>query len=221
MTLVFDYDGTLHDTRILYGRALRMVYSQLVAEGYAEPRELSDRDTSKYLGVNAPDMWNDFMPELPKERMKKASMAIGREMIRGVDAGETRLFDGIPEALSELQKQGYKMVILSNCRTEYMTAHRKRFGLDKWFEDYYCAEAFGFIPKEDIFPIIREKYGDSGYIMVGDRDSDFIVGTKHGLTVIGCAYGFGTEEERSVCDKVVTSPFELPEAISSFIPAAD
>ena len=45
--------------------------------------------------------------------------------------------------------------------------------------------------------------------MIGDRASDFRVGEVNGLKTVGCAYGFGTEEERKLCDIIVNSPKEL------------
>lgn len=212
MTLVFDYDGTLHDTKRLYGCALRKVCEGLVRQGFDVPGQLDDDSVSKYLGVNAPDMWNDFMPDLPEEIKRRSSQAVGNEMVESVLHGEARLFDGVTDMLDELKAAGYRMVILSNCRVRYMDAHRQRFGLDRWFSDYFCAEKYGFIPKEDIFPMIRERYGGD-FIMTGDRDSDFLVGTTHSLPVIGCAYGFGTEEERSVCNAVARTPADIPELV--------
>lgn len=215
MTLIFDYDGTIHNTKRLYGCAFRKAYQMLVNEGYAEEHFYSDDDVSKYLGVNAPDMWNDFMPQLPEEVWQRASMMIGSELIEGVLGGNAVLYDGIAEALDELKSSGFRMIILSNCRHSYMEAHRKAVGLDRWFTDYFCAEDYGFIPKEDIFPILKEKYPDDDYIMIGDRSSDFKVGIKNGLPVIGCEYGFGTPQELEVCTLTVSTPNELVKSLSS------
>lgn len=210
MTLIFDYDGTLHNTAHLYGCAFRKAYAMLVEEGYAVERDYRDEDVSHYLGVSAPDMWHQFMPQLPEPLMKRASAMIGQEMIDGVLSGQAILYDGIPETLDTLKAMNYRLVILSNCRHAYMEAHRKALGLDRWFTDYFCAEDYGFIPKEDIFPILRQRCPDDSYLMIGDRSSDFRVGTINGLPTIGCAYGFGTEEELAVCDFVIQTPPELP-----------
>lgn len=210
MTLIFDYDGTLHNTLRLYGTAFRKAYAMLVEEGYAPEHIYRDEDISKYLGVNAPDMWKDFMPQLPDKIWQKASAMIGKEMIDGVLGGQAVLYDGVGSVLSTLKQQGYRLLILSNCRTAYMDAHRKALGLDRWFDGYFCAEAYGFIPKEKIFPRLRDAFPDREYLMIGDRDSDFRVGTVNGLRTIGCAYGFGTKEELAPCWAVIRSPEELP-----------
>ena len=209
MTIVFDYDGTLHDTKRLYGCAFRKAYDMLVSEGYAPERFYSDRDVSKYLGVSAPDMWKSFMPELPQDIVHRASMTIGNEMTDGILNGRAKLYDGIPEMLDVLKSKGHRLMILSNCRHAYMEAHRSALGLDRWFSDYFCGEDYGFIPKEEIFRVLTERHPDNRFIMVGDRYSDIKAGTANGVFTIGCAYGFGSPDELADSDVVVNSPMEI------------
>ena len=87
----------------------------LVTEGYAQERTFSDKEISQWLGVNAPDMWHSFMPDLPEKMMHKASMMIGGKMIFGVQDGQAVLYDGIREMLSQLRQKGCRLLILSNC----------------------------------------------------------------------------------------------------------
>ena len=209
MILLFDFDGTIHNTKRLYGCAFRKAYEMLVREGFAPEHYYADDDISKYLGVSAPDMWNSFMPEIPQEMKYKASMLIGREMIDGVKSGQAVLYDGVTEMLSELREVGYRLMILSNCRRAYMDAHREASGLDRFFEDYFCAEEYSFIPKEEIFLHIKEKYPDSSFIMIGDRASDIEVGIRNHIPTIGCLYGFAAPGELDAADEIVTSPQEL------------
>lgn len=221
MIILFDFDGTLHNTKKLYGSAFRKSYEYLVREGYAPERYYSDDDVSKYLGVTAPEMWKSFMPDLPKEIVKTASGIIGDELLKGVLGGKAVLYDGIPETLDELKSSGYSLMVLSNCKVDYMDAHRKALGLDRWFEDYFCGEAFGFIPKEDIFSAIREKYPDSEFIMVGDRDSDILVGTKNNIPSVGCLYGFGTKEELANASVLADSPSGIITALKNIVNNTD
>ena len=215
MVLVFDFDGTLHNTAHLYGCAFRKAYAWLVAEGQAPEREYTDEDLTKWLGVSAPDMWHRFMPQLEDRVWRKASSIIGQEMVRQITEGNALLYPGIPETLDRLKADGYTMVVLSNCRHGYMEAHRQYFDLDRWFAAYFCAEDYDFRPKEDIYREIAAAYPSESNIIIGDRDSDFKVGLIHGLPTIGCAYGFGTAEELAVCTEVINSPQELPAALKT------
>ena len=213
MILVFDYDGTLHNTARLYGSAFRRVYDGLAAQGHVPGRYYSDEEMSVWLGVNGPEMWRRFQPDLPEDIRFRASAAVGREMIRGIAEGNAQLYPGVPETLDELRNSGWRMLILSNSREAYIQAHRREFGLDRWFEGYFCAESFGFIPKEDIFPKLRDTFPDDRYIIVGDREPDSRLGKVHGLPTIGCAFGFGSKEELDGFDCVISAFSELPEAL--------
>ena len=214
MILLFDFDGTIHNTKHLYGCAFRKAYEMLVSEGYAEPHEYGDDDVSEYLGVNAPDMWNSFMPCLPDGMKRRASMLIGKEMIGGVLSGNAVLYDGITEVLGVLRSHGHRLMILSNCRRSYMDAHRSALKLDRFLEDYFCAEEYDFIPKEDIFIHIRSRYPVGRFIMIGDRASDIEVGIKNSLPTIGCLYGFAAPHELDSADKLASSPDDILRCVS-------
>ena len=215
MVLIFDYDGTVHNTARLYGCAFRKAYERLTADGYAEEHYYSDEYMSKYLGMTADEMWQEFMPDLPPDITKRTSAEVGSEMVNQVFTGSAVLYDGIETALDELKNIALKMVILSNCHREYLDAHRRHFNLDRWFDGYYCAEDFGNIPKEKIFTHIKKNFPNEKYIVIGDRYSDFKVGLVHGLPTVGCAYGFGDESELSVCTAVIKSPSELVSVIEN------
>lgn len=216
MVLVFDYDGTIHNTKHLYGNAFRAAYEKLVKDGYAPEHYYSDDDMAQYLGLAPPVMWNTFMPELPSEIKQRSSFLVRQGMITGIENGKAVLYPGAAEVLNELKSEGYTMVLLSNCYVAYSEAHRKYFELDQWFDGFYRSEDYEFIPKEKIFEYIVRDFPDSSYIVIGDRDSDFRVGKEHGIPVIGCAYGFGTEEELSMCDAVASSPEDLPSLIHEY-----
>ena len=111
MTILFDFDGTLHNTRRLYGQAFRCAYAMLVREGFAPEKTYTDEEVSIYLGMTAPDMWNTFMPSLPQEMKEKAGAVIGRELIEGIRRGEAVLYDGIRPALQVLKEQGHRLLV--------------------------------------------------------------------------------------------------------------
>ena len=204
MVLIFDYDGTLHDTAALYGRAVRSVLPELEKAGYAVPRECSDQDLSKYLGMTGQQMWEDFMPALPTKLREMAREKVGQNLRTGITQGYAKLYDGIPELLSELKQQGHTLVILSNCREAYLKAHRDYFSLDQWFSGYYCSGGYENAPKEVIFESIRSDFpGD--HVMIGDRASDIRVGIVHHIPTIACSYGYGSAEELRGADHVVDS----------------
>ncbi len=215
-TVFFDYDGTLHDSMAIYGPAFRAAYAWLVEEGHMPPREFTDEWISQWLGWTTENMWTTFAPNLPEPVWRHAAGIVGSEMDRLTEEGAARLFNGVPELLERLKAEGYQLAFLSNCRTDYMNVHRKVFGLDRWFDDYYWAEGYGDIPKWQIYRQVCNRHA-LPQIMVGDRFHDMEVAEKAGIPFVGCAYGFGAEGELEGSDAQISSPNQIPEAVARLI----
>ena len=209
--LIFDYDGTLHNSMLTYAPAFRDTMKWLSDNGYIAEKEYSDNEISCWLGFNSTDMWNSFHPELDPEIREKARLMLGRDMAERIDNGKGALYDGAEETLSELKKRGYTLIFLSNCRFHYLERHRRVFGLDRFFDHYYCCEAFDFIPKYEIFPKIAPAH-KGNFIVIGDRFHDIETAVRNGLPSIGCSYGFGSPEELSGADIIVDSITGIPAA---------
>ncbi len=192
--LIFDYDGTLHDTIKIYRPAFLKAIGTLESEGILEKGDYSTLNIEKWLGLSAKDMWNDFAPNLSEEEKNRGGSLIGNEMVRLVENGEASLYEGALEVLDRLKSKGYRLIFLSNCKNSYLEAHRKAFDLDKYFDEFYTAESYGFIPKYLIFEDIKKKY-EGEFIVIGDRFTDIEIGVKHGLRSVGCLYGYGEAGE--------------------------
>lgn len=214
-TVVFDYDGTLHDTSEIYIAAFEKCYDELVKSGYAKKRGFADCEITKYLGCTAKEMWDDFMPDLPDEIKTRSMNLIRDEMARLIGEGRSRLYDGAEKTLLRLKNDGRKLVILSNCPSEYMQHHRRRFGLDEFFDGYFCAGEYNYAPKYEIFEYIKREY-DGDFCMVGDRYHDFEAALRCGAAAVGCGYGFGNGDELRRADKIIDNISELTKIISDF-----
>ena len=193
--LIFDYDGTLNNSGLIYVPAFLRSYEQMVADGIAEPRDWQPEEITRYLGYSAVEMWHDFMPGLDSKLMEHYGAGIGEEMLRLIRIGQSKWYDGVEETLQTLHDRGYRMVVLSNCRREYLQAHREAFRMDRFFSGYYDCESFDFAPKEMIFETIRKEHPARDYVVIGDRRHDLAVAVAHKLLSIGCTYGYGKPEE--------------------------
>ncbi len=214
-TLIFDWDGTLHNTKALYGRAFRAAYAWLVANGHAAERDYTDDEVACYLGMNAPDMWQSFMPDLPTPVWQHASALIGKGMIDQIEAGQAVLFTGAVEVLTQLKQAGHNLVFLSNCKRAYMQAHTAAFDLERYFDGFYCCEDYAFAPKTEIFRHIAAAF-PGPYCMIGDRSSDLAVGRVWDFPTVACTYGYGTAEEWAAATLRIDDIRQLPERIAAF-----
>ena len=210
--LIFDYDGTLHNTMKIYKPSFLKAYDYLVSVGKAVPRIFADDEISCWLGYSGAEMWKLFQPDLEPEIREKCRNIIGSEMIRRLDNGEGELFEGAENVLSDLKQKGHTLIFLSNCRIKYQENHTKAFGLDRFFDYFFPAEKYGFIPKYEIFRKFRG-YFNGDFIVIGYRFHDIETAVKNNLKSIGCRYGYSSDEALKNADIIINSITELPSAI--------
>lgn len=214
--LIFDYDGTIHETLRIYEPAMRSAFCRLHEKYGIEPPRMSSSQISSLLGVNSIDTWNMIFPDLPDSIKSEASDLVADGMVRLIESGAGKWYDHAPEQLSSLKAVGYTLVVLSNCRTSYRDAHWKAFAMSKYFSKFYDCESFGYLPKEEIFKYIKEEF-PGRYIVIGDRESDLKCAYANGLKSIGCLYGYGTPDELSKADILISSISELFEAAGKLL----
>ena len=213
-TIIFDFDGTLHDSMFIYREALNRGYQWLVERGQARPRVLTEADMEANIGLTSEEAWTRMAPEIPWSVSKGAAAQVGIIMDELIDDGTARLFPGVPAMLQQVKDAGHALVFLSNCRNAYRDAVRRAFGFDAYFDAYYTAEQFHEIPKEQIFESIRADF-PGPYVVVGDRDKDLAVARVHGLPSIGCLYGYGSREELAGATYLAGAPSDIPSLVEA------
>ena len=214
--LIFDYDGTLHQSMRTYAPAFRATCKMLADMGYMSEKEYTDDEISYWLGFNSTDMWNNFLPDVPADIKEKARIFLGQDMGQRIENGEGALYPNAEEVLAELKAQGHTLIFLSNCRVKYMERHSRVFGLHRYFDYFYCCEEFDFIPKYQIFRLFSLQHKGQ-FIVIGDRFHDIETAEKNGLKSIGCRYGYGSPEELSASDIIVDDITEIPEAVKKLL----
>lgn len=214
--LIFDYDGTLHKSMKTYAPAFRSTCKWLFDNGYMAEKEFSDKEISYWLGFNSTDMWSRFLPDAAPEIREKARVMLGEDMGARIEKGEGALFPHTEEVLADLKRSGHTLIFLSNCRIKYMERHKRVFGLDRFFDHFYCCEEYDFLPKYQIFRLFAPLY-DGKFIVIGDRFHDIETALKNGLNSIGCGYGYSDGGELSAADIVVSDIIEIPVAVEKLL----
>ncbi len=97
-----------------------------------------------------------------------------------------------------------------------MERHKRVFGLDRFFDHFYCCEEYDFLPKYQIFRLFAPLY-DGKFIVIGDRFHDIEMALKNGLNSIGCGYGYSDGGELSAADIVVSDIIEIPVAVEKLL----
>lgn len=210
-TIIFDYDGTLHDSSRIYIPAFLKAYDFLVKSGQAEEKNWSEESITKWLGYSKKQMWQEFMPALDAEYQEQASNIIGQTMQQKIVNDEAVLYPHAIGTLKYLKEQGYTLLFLSNCSIDYMEMHAEKFNLKKYFSKLYCTEQYDFKKsKKEIVQLIRENY-KKDFLVIGDRFQDIEVAELEHTYSIGCTYGYGRESELEQSDVTINDIRELTE----------
>lgn len=194
MILVFDFDGTIHNTEITYKKAITESLSELNLD-------INDFDFKSFIGMGPKDVWDIIL----KDDSDKTSYIKknGDRIIKYMkESGE--LYNGAIETLSYL-KDKYDLFILSKCRRVYMEAAREKFGLDSFFSKYFIGEDYDYLEK---YKILRKEIKED-YIIIGDRREDMEAGLKNNQKAIFAAYGYGSPSEADGVNISISSIKEL------------
>ncbi len=186
--ILFDFDGTLFDTK----------------EGVAKCTQVA----LKHFGIEEPD-WRamDFMVGPPLDYsfdkhyglkgddIKKA-ISIYRERYLEKGVFECSPYPGLFEALTNLRKKGYKIGVASSKPEHLCRKILENHGFDDLFDDVCGAdEATGRSKKRDVLIEALSRIGDpkdpSGTVLVGDTVFDVEGAAELSMDCIVVSYGFG------------------------------
>ena len=207
-TIIFDWDGTLHESIHIYKPAFLKAYDYLVKNNFLTEYDWQDFEIASFLGMNPIEMWESFTPKLSNEVITNASSIISEEMLHLIKSNKARLYDGALDVLNELKKAGYYLVYLSNSKIYYMEAMIEAFKLDQYFDLFKCSEMYDYIPKPKILTHIKSSLPQN-MLMIGDRKTDIDTGLENNAYTIGCLYGYGSNEELNHSDIQINSILDL------------
>lgn len=206
-SIIFDFDGTLHNTLKIYYPAFSYGVEFLREHGFAKDFELNEKNVSRFLGEK-PVFAYDLIAKGADESLKREVMAlVGKKMDENIKNGVGELYEGTIKVLEELSKN-YNLYILSNCRESYLDLALDVYNIKKYFKKCFAAETYAFIPKDEIIKKERQNINEE-IIFVGDRHHDMEAAKKNKLKSIFCTYGFGNSEEGKDANYKISSISEL------------
>jgi phosphoglycolate phosphatase-like HAD superfamily hydrolase len=179
-TLIFDFDGTLadsFDTLLAIFEQIHVRPQKLTAQEVADLRGRSIKEIISYLKIRR---WR-----LPK-------LIIMAKGLLAAKIGGIKAFPGLPAALEQLHKQGYRMFILSTNSGPNISIFLKKNGLDNYFTAIYGD--IGLRSKASALKKIvkKEKLVREDCVYIGDEVRDIEAARKAGVTSVGVSWGFNS-----------------------------
>jgi phosphoglycolate phosphatase len=189
--LIFDLDGTLIDSQL---DLIHSINAMLWHFGKAElPSEL----IATYVGDGAPMLVRRALGDPDDEKFVQEALAYFLAYYREHKLDNTRVYDGIVEALASLRQSGNgqprTLAVLSNKPVNPSRAIVEGLGLAGFFAQVYGGNSF---PTKKPDPLgaqkLLEETGSHPHqtAIVGDSSNDVLTGRNAGLWTVGVTYGF-------------------------------
>ena len=135
-----------------------------------------------------------------------------RERYGTIGYSENRLYDGMPEVLSELSAYGYLLGVCTGKRVDFAVRILEMFGLSDLFE-FVSGGDVDIDKKMQLATLISNGLDATSAVVIGDRAVDVQAARAHGIASTGVLWGFGDHKEirESAPNHVATRPGELLE----------
>lgn len=206
----FDLDGTLADT----DGDIRSAWKTAL----------------KALGLESPDFDEKFVTGPPIDEVVKTLfpdryspeliLAVRREFGRAYDTGGfplTREYPGVLDRVRALKAAGERVFIVTNKRFVGARLMAAKFGWMQVFEGLYAGDMYagdsgvGKLRKPELLGRVLSELGaeKGGSTMVGDTTSDFEAAATCGIASVAVAWGYGTDAELRMADRIVRTPEEI------------
>ncbi|MFN3242698.1 MAG: HAD family hydrolase [Planctomycetota bacterium] len=178
--VIFDVDGTLHDTFAWWAPVIR-VGVQRFAEQEGIEIELPDRQAAEaVVGMKDAGVWAPFLPEGYQDRWFDLRSVVLPMEVEEVSRGVDYLFAGVRPLLIHLREIGVKVALASNCRSEYLAAMQDGQGLRQLTDWQFCLDSENVESKTDMLREAQQAASAQRVVMVGDREPDHEAAVAHG-----------------------------------------
>ena len=190
--IIFDFDGTLGDTR----HNIVMTMQQTISEMGLPAR--SERECAATIGLPLKGCFHQLFPEMDDSMMEKSATTYRRLFDENKKLFKPGLFPNVSETLSSLHNRGIVMAIASS---------RSSRSLHEFVDDMSLTEYISFIvgaddvthPKPNAEPVLKIlsalDISAAETIVVGDMPVDILMGANAGTLTCGVTYGNATREQ--------------------------
>jgi len=192
LLIVFDWDGTLADSRNHIVAAMQRAINELKL-----PTATEDECASK-IGLSLIGAAQSLFPDLDTEEAGKFCEVYSRHFLElGQDTYRLELFDGVAETLEALASKGYPLAVATGKSRRGLERVLGETGLKDAFVATRTADETASKPHPRMLLELLEQTGKGNHeaVMVGDTSYDLEMAQRAGVTGIGVSYGVHNENE--------------------------
>ena len=190
--IIFDFDGTLGDTR----RNIVTTMQMTIAELHLPNR--SEDECAATIGLPLAGCFKTLFPDIQDELIPRCAETYRRLFNENLKTIQPQAFPGIVETLSNLHQNGFTLTIASSRSRNSLTELTRKMGIANYISYILGADDVKEAkPKPE--PVLRTladmHYDAEDTLVVGDMSVDILMGANAGAKTCGVTWGNGTKHE--------------------------
>ncbi|MFX1507965.1 MAG: HAD family hydrolase [Promethearchaeota archaeon] len=193
-TIIFDFDGTLHDGEKLSLPIFHDCLQSLYKRFQIKKEYPSDETILSQFGKQADDIYPSLLETTNLQIISTFEKCVEEAEVKAFKEGKGIFYPNVESTLLTLKDRKYRLALCTNARTDYFEAAVEVFGLNKYFDKMMTAGQNLGKDKAWMIGKIIEKLKSKHFAVVGDRIHDIQAAKTNGGIAIGCTYGFGGRE---------------------------
>ena len=206
--IIFDFDGTLGDTR----RNIVTTMQMTIAELHLPNR--SEEDCAATIGLPLAGCFRTLFPDIQDELIPRCAETYRRFFNENLKTIQPEAFPGVVETLSFLHQKGFTLTIASSRSRNSLTELTRNMGIADYISYLLGADDVKEAkPKpEPVLKTLADMHYDAGEtLVVGDMAVDIQMGANAGAKTCGVTWGNGTRDElvQAGADYIIDNMEEL------------
>ena len=206
--IIFDFDGTLGDTRRTIVTTMQMTIACLGLPSR------SDAECVSTIGLPLYGCFETLYPDTDKGTIRQCTDTYRRLFQENLQTVRPQSFPKVTETLSALKQKGFALAIASSRNHASLVELTADLGISELIS---CLTGADDVEKakpdpEPVLSVLSALgYGASETLVVGDMNVDILMGARAGARTCGVTYGNGTrrELEEAGADYIIDSIDEL------------
>jgi phosphoglycolate phosphatase len=206
--IIFDFDGTLGDTR----RNIVTTMQMTIAELHLPNR--SEEECAATIGLPLAGCFKTLFPDIQDELIPLCAETYRKFFNENLKTIQPEAFPGVVETLSILHQKGFTLTIASSRSRNSLTELTRNMGIADYISYLLGADDVKEAkPKpEPVLKTLADMHYDADEtLVVGDMAVDIQMGANAGAKTCGVTWGNGTRDElvQAGADYIIDNMEEL------------
>lgn len=189
--LIFDFDGTLGDSRECGILATQKAFSEMELT-------IPDEETiAYYMGIPIERSFLEMANKPLSEEELRELIKVFRRDYQLFEEKTLKVFEGIPELLAILKEKGINCFVVSSKKTDVLDRNLKGLGIADYFVETIGSDKVShYKPHPEGITVILANHAlqKEEVLMIGDATFDIEMGKAAGVGTVAVAWGSHDEE---------------------------